>query len=169
MIRVKRITRDDPLYLQECDLREDVLLRPIGYDMARFRADFPGVEERLEHFVALFSDRGMERVIGCAALLPHQPQAGTGRLMQMAVNLQRQGEGIGRHLVAAVESRAFGDLGLRRLIAHAQEVNAGFFEKMGWLPEPGTFVEAGLPHRRMIMEHQAHNGVEEPQEEIPGV
>lgn len=158
---MKRITRDDPLYAQERDLREDVLLRPIGYDMARFGREFPGVEERLEHFVAVFTDRGHDRVIGCAALLPNEPEAGSGRLMQMAVNLQRQGEGIGRLLVAAVESRAFGDLALRRLVCHAQEVNAGFFEKMGWTAEPGRFVEAGLDHCRMFMEHHPGGGTEE--------
>ncbi len=168
-MRVKRITRQDPLYPQECDLREDVLLRPIGYDMERFRKDFPGVEDRLEHFVAVFNDRGVDRVVGCAALLPDEPESGTGRLMQMAVNLQRQGEGIGRRLAAAVESRAFGDLGLRRLVCHAQEVNAGFFEKMGWVAEPRGFTEAGLPHLRMFVENLAQNGAEEPPDEVPGV
>ncbi len=169
MVRVRRITRDDPLYLQECDLREDVLLRPIGYDMDRFRREFPGVEERLEHFVATFLDRGFERVIGCAALLPTTAEPSTGRLMQMAVNLQRQGEGIGRRLVAAIESRAFGDLNLQRLICHAQEVNAGFFEKMGWATEAGAFTEAGMPHRRMVMEHPPRTAGEEPPDEYPGI
>lgn len=165
MIQVRRITRDDPLYEQECHLREDVLLRPIGYDMTRFTADFPGVEERLEHYVAVLDDRSGPRVVGCAALLPGQPEIGAGRVMQMAVNFQRQGEGIGRRLLAAVESRAFGSLGLKRLVVHAQEVNAGFFEKVGWVPEPGSFIEAGVPHRRMIMEFQAGDaGAEEPAE-----
>jgi predicted GNAT family N-acyltransferase len=152
---VRRITRQDPLYPQACALREDVLLRPIGYDMERFKADFPGVEERLEHFVATFDERGFERVIGVAALLPDSPSPGSGRLMQMAVNLQRQGEGIGRQLVAAVESRAFGALGLRRLVCHAQVVVAGFFERMGWRSDGPEFVEAGVPHRRMEIRAEA--------------
>lgn len=155
MATVRRITRENPLYAQECALREDVLLRPIGYDLARFRADFPGVEERLEHFVATFDDRGVERVIGCAALWPDSPTPGTGRLMQMAVNLQRQGEGIGRQLLAAVESRAFGALGLRRLVCHAQVVVVGFFERLGWRVEGPEFVEAGVPHRRMELRSDA--------------
>lgn len=165
MIQVRRITRDDPLYRQECDLREDVLLRPIGYDMARFQADFPGVEERLEHYVAVIEDRGGPRVVGCAALLRDQPEPGVGRLMQMAVNLQRQGEGIGRRLLASVESRAFGSLGLKRLVAHAQQVNAGFFEKVGWRAEPGTFTEAGVPHVRMVMEFRP--GASETEDDEP--
>lgn len=155
LAHVRRITRNDPLYAQACALREDVLLRPIGYDLARFKTEFPGVEERLEHFVATFEDRGAERVIGVAALLPDSPSPGSGRLMQMAVNLQRQGEGIGRQLVAAVESRAFGALGLRQLVCHAQVVVSGFFEQMGWRAEGAEFVEAGLPHRRMEIRSEA--------------
>ncbi len=151
MVKIRRITRDDPLYRQECALREDVLLRPIGYDLKRFMAEFPGVEERFEHFVATFNDRGTERVVGCAALLPGHPEGTSGKLMQMAVNRQRQGEGIGRSLVAAVESRAFGELGLTELICHAKADAATFYEKFGWRPDPEPFVEAGVPHRKMTL------------------
>src|SRR5262245_16450243 len=108
---IRRITMQHPLYAQECALREDVLLRPIGFDMARYRSEFPGIEERLEHFVAVSPQQGRERVIGCAGLLPNDPDKGCGRLTQMAVDRQRQGEGIGRRLVVAAESRAFGELG----------------------------------------------------------
>lgn len=142
---------DDPLYPQECALREDVLLRPIGYDMARYRREFPGVEERLEHFVAVTSHHGQDRVIGCAALLPEESGPGSGRITQMAVDLQRQGEGVGRRLVVAVESRAFGELGLHELCCHVPVTAKGFFENLGWEPDSERFVEAGVPHLRMAI------------------
>ena len=155
MTRIRRITMDDPLYAQECALREDVLLRPIGYDMARFRQGFPGIEERLEHFVAVVNHHGGERVVGCAALLPDDPSPGSGRLTQMAVDLQRQGEGIGRRLVVAVESRAFGELGLRELHCHSLVTAMGFYEALGWEPDSEVFTEAGQPHRRMALRQPA--------------
>ena len=151
MVRIRRITTADPLYRQECALREDVLLKPLGLSMERFQEEFPGVEEKLEHFVATIDLPGGERVVGCAALLKDEPHEGAGRVMQMAVNLQRQGEGIGRRLIVAVEVRAFGELGLRELYCHAQVPAVGFYEKLGWEPEAESFLEAGIPHRRVAI------------------
>lgn len=161
MVRIRRISVSDPLYPQECDLRVAVLLGPIGYDMARFRREFAGVEERFEHFVAVFDHPRGDRVIGCATLLPEEGGAGMGKLMQMAVDPQRQGEGIGRRLVTAVESRAFGELGLRSLFCHARVPVIGFYRSLGWEVESGEFVEAGVPHVRMRMVNP------EPDPEIP--
>lgn len=140
----------DPLYPQECALREDVLLRPIGYDIERFKREF-GVEDKFEHFVAVFDHPSGPRVVGCATLLPNYPDPGAGKLMQMAVNRQRQGEGIGRSLVVAVERRAFGEIGLRELFCHARDTAFGFYEQLGWQFDSDTFMEAGVPHRRMVM------------------
>ncbi len=144
---------NDALYPQECALREDVLLGPIGYDMPRFRSEFAGLEERFEHFVALVNHNGSDRVIGCAALVPDEPSKGVGRLTQMAVNLQRQGEGIGRRLVVAAESRAFGELGLRELVCHVPVTSLGFFQSLGWAIEDSVFQEAGVPHKRAVMSY----------------
>lgn len=150
MIQVRRITMQDPLYRQECALRESVLLGPIGYDMEMFRAEFAGVEESFEHFVAVFDHPGGPRVVGCATLLPDYPQAGSGKLMQMAVDPQRQGEGIGTQLAVAVERRAFGELGLCELFCHARDAAYGFYESLGWSFASGTFLEAGVEHRKMV-------------------
>ncbi len=99
-------------------------------------------------------------VIGCAALLPNHPSPGIGKLMQMAVDRQRQGEGIGRRLVVAVEARAFGELGLKELVCHAQLPAIGFYEKLGWEIDSEEFLEAGIPHRRMKV--RAPEGVPAP-------
>lgn len=150
MVQVRRITADDPLYPQQCALREAVLLGPIGLDMASFRAMFSGVEERFEHFVAVFDHPAGPRVIGAASLLPDYPESGVGKLMQMAVDPQRQGEGLGTRLVVAVERRAFGELGLRELFCHARDTAYGFYSSLGWDFDSDTFDEAGIPHRRMV-------------------
>jgi len=142
---------DDPLYAQECALREDVLLCPIGYDLERFKKEFQGVEERFEHFVAVFDHPSGPRVVGCATLLADYPKAGVGKLMQMAVNRQRQGEGIGKLLVVAVERRAFGELQLKELFCHARDTAYGFYSQLGWVFDSEVFMEAGVQHRRMVM------------------
>lgn len=149
MIEIRRITKNDPLYAQECAVREEVLLRPIGYDLARFRDEF-NVEDRFEHFVAVFDHPGGPRVVGTACLLPNFPTPGSGKLMQMAVDLQRQGEGIGRKLVVAIERRAFGELGISELFCHARDGAYGFYTCLGWDFDSDTFLEGGVPHRKMV-------------------
>jgi predicted GNAT family N-acyltransferase len=158
VIRIRRITTSDPLYPQERALREEVLLGPIGFDMARFEAEFPGLEDRFEHFVAVFDHPSGPRVVGCAALLRDPDQPEVARLMQMAVDLQRQGEGIGRRLVVAAERRAFGELGITRLYCHAQLPAVDFYRRLGWTEDGEVFTEAGIPHRKMVV-HAGEPGV----------
>lgn len=152
----------DPLYEKACRLRERVLLEPIGMTMQKLAELYPGFEEQFEHFVAVTTTPGGERVIGCALLLPKTDRPGFGKLMQMAVDLQRQGEGIGQRLVIEAESRAFGELGLEGLFCYSQKSATGFYEKLGWEGEGDEFVEAGIPHLTMIIRRPPVEASEEP-------
>lgn len=162
MITYKRIGMSDPLYAKECRLRERVLLEPIGMNLDKLAALYPGFEERFEHFIAAIVTPGGERVIGCALLLPETDRPGFGKLMQMAVDVQRQGEGIGQRLVIEVESRAFGELGLAGLFCFAQTTALGFYEKLGWEAEGEEFEEAGIPHRVMVIRRPPELADDEP-------
>jgi N-acetylglutamate synthase-like GNAT family acetyltransferase len=153
VISIRRISHTDPLFAQEVALREEVLLGPIGLDARSFRKMFPECganEEHFEHFVAVFDHPSGERVVGTALLLPNYPKPGAGKLMQMAVDNQRHGEGIGTRLVVAIERRAFGELGLSELFCHARDTAYGFYSSLGWEFDSETFLEANIPHRRMV-------------------
>lgn len=152
MIRYQRVTRQSPLYDQSVDLRMRVLLEPIGYDMAMLEAEIPGAEEKLEHFVAIVDHPQGERVVGIVCLLAHYPDQGVGKLMQMAVDPQRQREGIGRRLVVELEKRAFGGLGLETLFCHSRYDAVGFYETLGWKVVSDMFMEAGVEHYKMVIE-----------------
>lgn len=149
MIRVHRLTPNDPLTEQEERLREDVLLRPIGYSMAMFDKEFPQFRRIAERFVAIFDHPTGDRVVGCVALLPHFPKPGVGKLMQMAVDAQMQRSGIGRKLVVALEKRAFGEIGLVELFCHARVDAAPYYERLGWTISGPLFMEAGVEHYKM--------------------
>ena len=151
MVQYRRITPNDPLYPGECRLRERVLLTPIGYDINRFREEYPGIDELSEHHIATTKTPGGDRVIGCALLLPSSDREGFGKLTQMAVDPQRRGEGIGQRIVINVESRAFGDLGLQGIYCHAQVNAVSFYEKLGWSREGEKFIEADIPHQCMVI------------------
>lgn len=107
------------------------------------------MERRAEYFVAVLAHPGGERVVGVVLLIPDYPEQGVGKLMQMAVDPQRQGEGIGRRLVIELETRAFGELGMREVFCHAQNSATGFYERLGWAIDPEEFAEAGIAHHRM--------------------
>lgn len=151
MPRIARIDPAHPLYPGECRLREDVLLRAVGYDMPSFIRDYP-YEHRFEHYVAVVEHPTGPAVVGCALLLPDHPEPGTGKVMQVAVDPQRRGEGIGRLLMTTIESRAFGELGLRRLYCHAQRPAVAFYDQLAWRGEGPVFIEAGIEHLRMVMD-----------------
>jgi len=149
VIEIRHITRHDSLYEQACQLREQVLLRPLDKDIAWFEREYAQLEQRAECFVAVLNHPAGSRVVGVVLLVPDYPEPGVGKLMQMAVNPQRQGEGIGRKLVVALEVRAFGEIGLTQVFCHAQNTAIGFYERLGWATDPEEFFEAGIPHHRM--------------------
>ncbi|MFI4917571.1 MAG: GNAT family N-acetyltransferase [Phycisphaerales bacterium JB060] len=156
MITIQRITPRSPLYQSAVALRQSVLLEPIGYTHEKFTTQYPRVDERAEHFVAVMDHPTGPRVVGCLLLLTDEKPSEGGqtqaKVMQMAVDPQRQGEGLGRRLVVAAEARAFGELGLSRLYCHAQDRAIGFYEKLGWTPEGEPFTEAGIGHRKMVLQ-----------------
>lgn len=151
VIRIETIDTEHPLYAQACELRESVLLRPIGYDMKRFIAEYADTEESSAHFVAVVDHPSGPRVVGCALLRPDYPEVGSGKVTQVAVDPQRQGEGIGRQLIIAIESYAFGRLELERIFCHAQLTAIGFYERLGWGVESEVFEEAGIDHKRLAI------------------
>lgn len=153
MIRIRRITMSDPLYAQAVDLRTRVLLAPIGMTIDDYRRHAKGAEERCEQFVAVFDHPATgDHVVATATLLPPEGSGeagGLGKVSQVCVDPQRQNEGIGQKLMAALEARAFGELGLSGLYCHAQLVAIPFYERIGWGSSSEVFVEAGIKHRRM--------------------
>lgn len=151
MIRVQRIETDDPLYAQEVSLRTAVLLDPVGLSFAEYLELAPAGESTVEHFVAVADHQTGPRVVGTATLFcpAGTSQETFGKVQQVCVDRQRQGEGIGRNVMIAIEARAFGELGLPGLYCHAQLSAMPFYERLGWTAGSETFLEAGIEHRRM--------------------
>lgn len=149
MVRILRISTSHPLYPASCALRDDVLLRPIGLTFEAFTEGWPHVDAAAEHFVAVADHTAGARVVGTALLIAHYDQPGVGKLMQMAVEPQRQHEGVGRRIVIALEARAFGELALTELFCHARDDAMPFYAKLGWQVVGEGFTEVGVPHHRM--------------------
>lgn len=101
--------------------------------------EWDGADPTAWHWLAL-GPAG--RAIGAARLLP------SGQIGRMAVLPAWRGRGVGRALLGAVLAHI--DLtGGPAPFLHAQVAALGFYERQGFVPEGPTFMDAGIPHRRM--------------------
>lgn len=137
---VVQIDLDDPRYQEERELRNRVLLRPIGIPDYGWEKRDP---ESL-HFVAT-DLKGA--VVGCVLLwLPQGKDE--AQLLQMAVEPAFQGQGVGRLMMAAL-LQAARDRRRRRIWCHARIGVVPFYHKLGFQPLGETFQEVGLDHQVM--------------------
>lgn len=153
MIKITHISTNDPLYEQEKALRTSVLLEPIGFSFQDYLDMAPGREEQSEHYVAVLDHPTGPKVVGTSTLYIAENDNGqrVGKVQQVCVDPQRQGEGIGRRLMIAMEARGFGELGLEQLYCHAQLTALAFYERLGWQADDEVFLEAGIEHKKMFI------------------
>jgi predicted GNAT family N-acyltransferase len=139
VIEYKQIGMDDKLYQLERDLRNEILLRPIGIpDYGWEMHDRDSL-----HFVAVKD----QRVVGCV-LLYIDSVSNQNRLMQMAVTSEFQRHGVGRQLVgvllATAKSRKIGEI-----VCHARADAVDFYRKVNFEIFGEAFEEAGVLHFHM--------------------
>ncbi len=121
-IKLIFIDTKDPLYEKECELRVEVLRRPLG--MGAGTEKFPFEEESL-HLVAVLGDD----VVGCVLFHPEENAA--GRLFQMAIAAHEQKRGVGTMLVEKMEEK-LGTLGYKEIRLHARDVAAEFYKRLNY-------------------------------------
>ncbi|MBU8895832.1 GNAT family N-acetyltransferase [Corallococcus sp. M34] len=130
---------DHPLYARELDLRFRVLREPLGH--TREQVLFPFEAQSL-HLIA--HDAG--EVVGC--VLFHPEDAHGGRLFQMAVAPQLQGQGLGAQLVRTLET-GLRERGFTHVHLHARAQVVPFYERLGYAVHGEPFIDVGIPHRHM--------------------
>jgi predicted GNAT family N-acyltransferase len=100
-------------------------------------------DQRATHFLAFIAGRS----VGTARVVFNGKQAKIGR---MAVLKSFRKKGVGRELLEESLKLAW-KKGVKSLILHAQVPVVGFYEKRGFRCVGRTFMEAGIPHRKMIL------------------
>lgn len=141
-IIIRHISTADADYQQVWQLREEILRKPIGLSLAN--EDLSGEEK--ETILAAFLER---ELTGCL-MLQHKDKE-TVKYRQMAVAEDQQGRNIGRKLMEAAE-RLSKEKGYKKVVLHARETAAGFYEKLGYRICSGLFTEVGIPHYLMEKE-----------------
>ncbi|MES3517413.1 MAG: GNAT family N-acetyltransferase [Natronomonas sp.] len=103
--------------------------------------ELDGHDEEAVHFLADHDGRP----VGVARM---RPKDGTAKAERVAVVSDRRGEGIGRRLMEAVESRATAE-GYGAVVLSAQTPVVEFYKTLGYDVVSEEYLEAGIPHRRM--------------------
>jgi len=114
----------------------------IGQNVAE-EIEIDGLDPEQTHFLAEATDSG--EAIGTARL------ADSGKIGRVGVLESWRSKGVGYTIVKAVIAAA-DERGIAALYLHAQTTSVAFYQKLGFVVDPaaGEFLEADIPHRRMI-------------------
>jgi predicted GNAT family N-acyltransferase len=140
MITIQRIETSNPLYRLETDLRNRILLAPIGLEDHAWEMH----DEKAWHFIAVKKDT----VVGCVVLNPLNAEKTKSQLMQMAVETHQRGKGIGKLLVNELLSFCQSH-GIKEVVCHARKIAVPFYLNLGFEVYDKPFVEVGIPHEHM--------------------
>ena len=141
--RIEMVAHDWPRFSEVLDLYYDVLYGPFGVER-----DFEWYHPAHGSVFAIgLADDGA--LLGSARLLPAAGDE-VRQVRQVVVAPDAQGLGLGRALMAAIETVA-AEQDARELWLNARHTAFGFYEALGW-EFSGPLFESGLtgiPHREM--------------------
>jgi len=140
MITIELINTQNAFYESERELRNRILLRPIGLPDYAWEMH----DQKSWHFVVIEN----HEVIGCVVLNPLDVKATKTQLMQMAVETNQQGKGVGTLLVKELLSFCKSN-GIQEVVCHARDTAVPFYLGLGFEIYDEPFVEVGIPHEHM--------------------
>lgn len=97
------------------------------------------------HLLAVVNDRP----IGTARLLV---RGDLGKIGRVCVLADCRGSGVGAELIRASVAELRAIPAIRQVKLSAQTHAIGFYEKLGFLASGGEYMDAGIPHRDMVLE-----------------
>jgi GNAT superfamily N-acetyltransferase len=136
---IRKVAYGSPEYWATVDLRNLILRQPLGL---QFTAEEREADKEYHHFACYLDGR----LAGCLVLCPRED--GDVQMRQVSVVAELQGRGIGTALVEYSEAWAR-KAGYRRMILHARDTAAAFYEKLGYSKVGEPFVEVSVPHWMM--------------------
>ncbi len=142
MIRFIDVEFGSSRYQELLDLRYKVLLQPLGL---KFLDAYREEEANFLHIGCV--DNVSDKLIGGLIMVPINDDE--IRIMQVAIDVVRQGEGIGKKLIEHAESVAK-EIGYEKMVMHAMLSVVGFYEKLGFKQEGDIFEEKGVRLVRMV-------------------
>ena len=138
-MKTKRIKFNSSDYKQSIILRDKILRKPLGL---MYSQDFLQAEKNQIH-LGLFDEENI-----LAILLLQKVDNQTVKMRQVAVEQNRQREGLGRQLVHYSEKIAKEE-GFQKIELNAREVSVPFYLSLNYKICSEKFFEVGIPHYKM--------------------
>jgi len=139
------ITYGSPEYRSMCQLRDEVLRKPIGLRLTETEI----LRDKNDVLLVCMEN---EEAIACCILT--EINSGMVQLRQMAVAPDYQQKGLGRELLLFAEKIAKeNQYSIMRM--HARKTAVGFYGKIGYTVVGEEFTEVGIPHFEMMKKIQA--------------
>ena len=127
-------------YRLECELRNDVLRKPLGLSLTV--GELAREEDQL-HFGLFGPD---DNLVACVVAVKLSPT--DARIRQMAVSPVHQRKGLGKRVMSELET----DLrsrGFTSLVLHARASAVGFYKTLGYTVVGDEFIDVTVAHFRM--------------------
>jgi ribosomal protein S18 acetylase RimI-like enzyme len=138
-LELRLIAHNSAEYEEMIALRRRILRAPLGLDFTPEQL----AAEKDDLMIAAYDDG---EIVGCLVLTPHADH--TLHMRQVAVDADRQGQGIGSELVRYSEQVAR-DRCFTEIELHARETAVQFYLKLGYEAIGDGYIEVTLPHRTM--------------------
>jgi len=139
---LKQIDHGSEEYWQVIQLRYTILREPLALNFSK--EELEGEKENIH--IAAYED---DELLGCCMLTKVDKQ--TLQLRQMAVKNNLQRKGVGASILRFAENISK-DKGFKKIIMHARDTAAGFYEKLGYKIKGEQFIEVNVPHHVMEKE-----------------
>ncbi len=143
-LTILRVAADSPEFALCFALRIEVFVEEQKVPLAEER---DALDSGALHFLA-YEDG---EAIATARVIP-PGAAGYAKITRVAVRAAARGRGIGAALMRAIEAAP--ELAGVGFVLDAQEHALSFYRRLGYVPQGETFMEAGIPHRRMTLDPQ---------------
>jgi ElaA protein len=123
-------------------LRRAVFIEEQGVSEAD---ELDGLDEEAIHLLACLNDTP----VGTARLLR---KGGTGKIGRVCVLPAARGHGLGAALIRAALAEFGAMQGVRQVKLGAQSHATGFYRALGFRVVGAEFLDAGIPHREMVLD-----------------
>ncbi|RYZ52189.1 MAG: N-acetyltransferase [Sphingobacteriales bacterium] len=143
-IFIKETNASSEDYTQLLEFRNKWLRQPLGLDLMT-----EDLTDDHQDFILLVMEE--DEIVGC--LMLHPVDDSVIKFRQMAIHPRLQGKGIGSVLMADGEQLAM-EQGYSRVVLHARQTAAPFYEKLGYQSTGNEFTEVTVPH--IAMEKTLH-------------
>lgn len=120
-------------------IRETVFMKEQG-----FQNEFDKIDRIAIHVVLYIDGKG----VGCGRIYPDQEQDTVWHLGRLAILKEYRACGYGKHIICALEEKAK-EKGAVKVILSAQQHAIGFYQKNGYRPIGGLYMDEHVPHQSM--------------------